>query len=253
MLRKCHKCGAEFEGTPDSVTCPDCVKKAKATTLAPRTCRQCGRIFQGGPRAWYCPECRLERQREANRRHKRNGTQRKLGSIDQCVICGKDYVVNAARQKYCPDCAAEAVRIVDREQSKKWNRENIDIDARREARHGAAAEIKCVICGKMFRPGSGGNLTCSPECAEALLRRNRSKWEAAHREERNEYHRKKEAEKKEQMTPEQLRDRQEAVNARRRENYKKRMATMSPEELQKRREKKNAAARARYKRKKDEK
>lgn len=96
-----------------------------AAVILPRTCRQCGAVFDGGPRAWYCPMCRAERAKEASARYKRKGkADRPLGSVDKCVICGKEYTVNSARQKYCSDCAYEAVRAIDRPMSKKWNQEH---------------------------------------------------------------------------------------------------------------------------------
>ena len=91
------------------------------STLRMRVCRQCGIEFMGGPRAWYCPTCRIERQREQGRtckQRQRKGQTRRLGSIDKCEICGKDYIVNSARQRYCPECAPDRIREVDREQSR---------------------------------------------------------------------------------------------------------------------------------------
>ena len=92
-----------------------------AVVVKDRVCRQCGAVFQGGPRALYCPACREERRHDADRRHKSKGTMRPLGSTDSCAVCGKPYIVNSARQKYCPDCAYEAVRAVDRPASRAWN------------------------------------------------------------------------------------------------------------------------------------
>ena len=92
-----------------------------AVVVKDRTCRQCGSTFAGGPRAWYCPACREERAKESGRRYKASGAFRPLGSTDICTICGKPYTVNSARQKYCPDCAYEAVRAADRPASKAWN------------------------------------------------------------------------------------------------------------------------------------
>ena len=83
-----------------------------------RVCRQCAKSFRGGPRAWYCPDCRLERQRMHDREakeRKKKGLARKLGSIDICERCGKEYTVTAGLQKYCPDCAPEAIAEKDRE------------------------------------------------------------------------------------------------------------------------------------------
>ena len=66
-----------------------------------RICRQCGMSFYGGPRAWYCPSCRTERARERNRNFV--AAARPIGSTDKCAVCGKEYIVKAGRQKYCPE------------------------------------------------------------------------------------------------------------------------------------------------------
>ena len=97
-----------------------------AVVVLPRTCRQCGTIFPGGPRAWYCPVCREARQKEASARFRAKGRipQRAIGSVDKCTRCGKEYIVNSARQKYCPECAYEGVREADRPASRKWNQDH---------------------------------------------------------------------------------------------------------------------------------
>jgi hypothetical protein len=92
-----------------------------AVVVKDRTCRQCGAIFMGGPRAWYCPVCRTARAKQSKQRYLASGPSRPLGSIDYCKVCGNPYTVNSARQKYCPDCAYEAVRSVDRPASRAWN------------------------------------------------------------------------------------------------------------------------------------
>ena len=97
-----------------------------AVVVKDRVCRQCGAVFRGGPRAWYCPSCREERQRESSRRYKAKGPDRPLGSTDYCAVCGKPYIVNSARQRYCADCAYEAVRAVDRPASRAWNQAHKD-------------------------------------------------------------------------------------------------------------------------------
>lgn len=93
-----------------------------------RICRQCGAVFQGGPRAWYCPDCRAERQHDADARYRSKGRKadRPLGSIDHCTVCGNPYTVKAARQKYCPACAHDAVRAADQPMSRQWNQEHKD-------------------------------------------------------------------------------------------------------------------------------
>ena len=129
-----------------------------------RICRQCGVGFLGGPHAWYCPDCRIQRQREAELRHKKNGTKRPLGSIDTCQRCGKEYVVTGVNQKYCPECAYEAVREVDRVASRAWNQAHKDTYYPAKNANRRAGPKKCVVCGKMFLPNGSPTICCSDEC-----------------------------------------------------------------------------------------
>lgn len=179
MLRICIDCGRTFEGDPAALRCPDCAKKLKSTTLAPRMCRMCGEGFIGGPRASYCPDCRAERRKKADREHAaraRAGKARKLGSEDVCAVCRKKYMVCGSNQRYCPECAAEVVREKDRAAARKWYREHVSPPDRKARRNAAAAEIPCVICGKPFVPSAPAK-TCSVECAAELRRRTQAKNE----------------------------------------------------------------------------
>lgn len=74
-----------------------------------RTCKECGRIFIGGPRAWYCPDCREIRRIERERKYRIYGNNRKLGDIDYCQNCGKEYIICSGLQKYCPACKVDAI------------------------------------------------------------------------------------------------------------------------------------------------
>ncbi|MEG0035686.1 MAG: hypothetical protein RR743_03410, partial [Oscillospiraceae bacterium] len=71
-----------------------------------------------------------------------------------------------ARQKYCKDCAVEAVKKVDRPMSKKWNSDHKEeyYPTKNEKRR----VIKCCkVCGnEMLEPGTA--VICSPECAKVL-------------------------------------------------------------------------------------
>lgn len=192
-----------------------------AVVVKDRTCRQCGAVFQGGPRAWYCPSCRSERQREQNRRHKAKGPDRLLGSTDICTVCGKPYVVNSGGQKYCPDCAYEAVRAVDRPASRAWNEQNATPEYRRALRDKHITPRKCVICGTEFRPRDS-SLTCSPECSADLKKRRSRDYEMDHRAEITDRKKQRSKERLEAMTPEELAAYREGVNARARDNYSKR-------------------------------
>lgn len=184
MRRICKYCGKTYEGDSGSSACPDCVAERKKTTVRDRICRQCGKVFPGGPRAWHCPECRKVRSREQCARHRQTGTARPLGSVDKCESCGREYVVNSGRQRYCPQCAPEKYRETDREQSKAWNAANTTPEERKGERKAAKAEIPCAVCGKLFAPVGVAN-TCGPECRRQLAKRRAAKWEAANRAKRN--------------------------------------------------------------------
>lgn len=89
-----------------------------------RICRQCGVAFQGGPRAWYCPSCRKNRSSEADARHKRNKRAGKtiiIGeTIRKCEVCGEPFIMMAARQRYCKQCAPDAIKSVDNDQGREY-------------------------------------------------------------------------------------------------------------------------------------
>lgn len=164
---KCQNCGKVIQADGEKAFCPECRAELKAnSTLAERTCRGCERTFVGGPRAWYCPECREERKKEASRRHKKNGTQRKLGSIDYCEICGKEYVVEGSRQRYCRECAEAAVKEIDRAQGREWNMENREKLAAQKKERKEHRKV-CAVCGKQFYTG-GPEVACSEGCVRVL-------------------------------------------------------------------------------------
>lgn len=170
-IKKCLKCGKLFNTAKNEQTlCDNCVAAGRATTIRPRTCHECGAIFDGGPRAWYCPSCRTVRQKEAAARYRKNGVDRPLGSIDHCTVCGKEYVVKSGRQRYCPECADDAVRQQDRMASKQWNAENNFYEER--SQRSRSGQKVCVICGKPVPPGTP-RITCSDECDRLRLKWNR--------------------------------------------------------------------------------
>lgn len=225
MKRICLKCGTEYEGRDDSTLCPKCAAESIKSVVRQRVCTVCGRSFMGGPSAAYCPDCREDKRRERERiyRERRKlGKTRKLGSTDICEVCGKEYIVTGGLQKYCTECSAEAIAAKDRIKSREWNRQNIDYDKQREDRQKATAPRKCVICGKEYIPDGGGSVTCSRECRQEYNRRECSRWEKEHRAERREYQKKQYNEIKNKMTPEEYAEYREKINARARENYKKR-------------------------------
>lgn len=136
------------------------------STLGKRICRQCGIEFMGGPRAWYCITCRSERRKQADVKAKREGPARHLGSVDQCVVCGKDYIVKSGKQKYCPDCAPEAIAEKDRHDGLKWYNENKNSYNPSRYQKRKKLEAVCTVCGKVFFPDGKPVKVCSDECRQ---------------------------------------------------------------------------------------
>lgn len=133
-----------------------------------KKCRECGKKFEGGPRAWYCPECREKRHKIAKKEYenrKRLGKSDVIGTTKRkCEVCGKEYIIDSARQKYCPDCAKEAVKAVDRQQGLEYyydNKEQIN-PARYERRRKKTAV--CTVCGQEFDPEGTARSICSDKC-----------------------------------------------------------------------------------------
>lgn len=153
---------------------------------------------------------------------KRQGESRKLGDIDKCEVCGKEYIITGSLQKYCKECAAEAIAAIDREQALKWLKDNKDNEKRRRDRKDATATIKCVVCGNLFMPSIGGNVTCSPECAQKYRKQQNAEYQNEHRSELNNRRKERNSQKIKSMTPEELASYRQKVNEKARENYKKR-------------------------------
>ena len=163
--KKCIICGKIFTTNRlEQAKCDDCLAAAKSTTLRPRSCHTCGAAFLGGPRARYCPICRVERQKGRERKYQAYGYSRHLGDIDNCVICDGEYVIQSGRQKYCPKCAPDAIREIDRAQSNRWNAEH-NYNARRRETPRRGIKV-CGVCGREIVPGTP-TVTCSPDCAAA--------------------------------------------------------------------------------------
>ena len=165
----CKRCGKIYlTDKQDSTVCPACAAEIKNDALRVKVCAMCGKEFVGYPRSKYCAACRPIAQREANRRHRKNGTARPIGSTDRCENCGKPYVVASSRQRYCPDCA----KVVVPQNVKAAKRENRK--ERADEINAARAERRkdrriCAVCGKPFSAPTP-TVTCSAECAAELKR-----------------------------------------------------------------------------------
>lgn len=69
----------------------------------------CGNEFKtNANHAEFCPECRKQRQKERSneyqRKLKNNETVMRIGSTQNCIECGKPFVVHSGSQKVCEDC-----------------------------------------------------------------------------------------------------------------------------------------------------
>lgn len=153
------------------------------STLRTRMCKQCGTEFFGGPRAWYCSDCRYERRREQARKFREKKAkglvERPLGSIDHCEVCGAEYVVQSARQRYCKACAPERYREVDREQSRGWLKRAVakhgqdyfddHLTRKRKSwhKHNDKEHI-CPMCGEVAPAGE--RRFCSEKCRNPAQR-----------------------------------------------------------------------------------
>lgn len=148
-------------------------KKCGKHVLSRRTCRKCAKIFNGGPRAWYCPDCRAERKKEACRLYRDRqgkGRVRKLGSNDQCIICGRDYTVTAGLQHYCMECAPCAVKEIDAAQGLAYYRANAGKINPRRNKSRRKGPRPCAICGELF-DASTPRKTCERVACAIELRR----------------------------------------------------------------------------------
>ncbi len=162
--RACQVCGKLFYGSTDCYYCPECAKiKRSDTVVKIRTCQDCDVKFFGGPRARRCPDCASKAQSETTRRFKKRGKAvRPLGSIDKCVICGKEYTVVSGRQKYCSDiCQRKGVLEWQKEHKKGYNKASGQ-DAKKQERRKQAQKI-CVYCLRAFASDKSTNL-CSDYC-----------------------------------------------------------------------------------------
>lgn len=124
--RYCLNCGKPFYSLRgQALYCSDCSSNARAkTTVRERVCADCGAKFMGWPRSKRCPDCQAEAKLKYDREHKQKGSARKLGSVDICAFCGKEYTVEAGSQKYCKACAAEATRQNILAHKKEYNAKN---------------------------------------------------------------------------------------------------------------------------------
>lgn len=174
--RICKKCGKSFDVPTgkESYLCEECARKSKINgVLLERTCKICGASFMGYPRSFFCPECSAERKKQQKKIYNQRKPVRPLGSTDVCEACGKPYIVNSGRQRYCPECAKEQVNKNIREHKREYmaGYSEKSKELRAETR---GKRYICPICGKEFEKHTT-RITCSPECEKELRRRRQNR------------------------------------------------------------------------------
>jgi hypothetical protein len=115
-----------------------------------KKCVICGIEIIGQPLTKYCSKCRAEKIKENDRgkyRRKVEGTARKLGTTDRCVVCGEEYTINAGRQKYCKKCAVDKSNEQTRESLKRAYSDPVKRQKLLErAREWALNHPECIKC-----------------------------------------------------------------------------------------------------------
>lgn len=178
--------------------------KRKGAIYTLKTCPDCGAEVMLHGSAYRCPTCQYavdrQRARESQARYKA-GKTRRIGSIDICSVCGKEYTVESGMQKYCPDCreeaALEARRKYARERAKKIQEDPEKKEKRNEARRHLmpAHRETCKQCGKDFFTDAY-EMYCSQECKDAARNEYIKKYNQEHAAERSASKKRKWAEKK---------------------------------------------------------
>ena len=78
-----------------------------------KPCVDCGRVVRMHIKSKRCKACQAAANRRNNtdqKRAKAMGKTRTLGATDRCVACGKTYIINSGRQKYCNACAIQVAQ-----------------------------------------------------------------------------------------------------------------------------------------------
>lgn len=174
--RICKNCGKAFDVPTgkESYLCEECSRKSKINSvLRERTCKICGASFMGYPRSFFCPECSAERKKQQKKIYNRRQPARPLGSTDICEACGKPYIVNSGRQRYCPECAEDQVNKNVREHKREYMAKNADKSSKLKLDTRGKRYI-CPICGKEFEKHTSA-AACSLNCEKELRRRRQNR------------------------------------------------------------------------------
>ena len=101
-------------------------------------------------------------EKKTQKKYRKNGFVRKLGSIDKCQLCGAEYTVNSGRKKYCSDECARIAGLQWQREHKKGYEKASGQDVKKQERRNNQKKI-CVYCGRIFSGRESSN-TCSEYC-----------------------------------------------------------------------------------------
>lgn len=229
--RICMHCGGELPPRRTRYCCDACAKAGKASRKRANTgkergnqqmmwrttCIGCGAEIFRPVKCVRCKACQdaIDRKRDAE--IKANGPRRPLGSIDRCQRCGQEYTVEGGLQKYCKACSAVATRDSIREHKRAYaaaRRADPDqAEAIRQAKRILPSQRTCKRCGKAFEARTRADY-CSDVCRKEAAREYQHQYALAHAAQKAARVREKAA----GMTREQ----RDEINARARENYRRR-------------------------------
>ena len=162
VLRPCQTCGKPFYGAKHHRYCPACGAERKNNRPPlTKTCKDCGIQFTGYYNEGRCPKCVEAAEQERYRRYwDKGGTLRPMGSIDKCVLCGKEYIVRSSTQRYC----YEECRLKGSIPKYKETQKNKYQNQREEFRKRKTKITKlCVYCMQPFKNSLATNV-CSDYC-----------------------------------------------------------------------------------------
>lgn len=193
-----------------------------------KPCMDCGKIVRmhiKSKRCKACQEAANRRNDAAHRRAKAKGHTRKIGANDLCTVCGRPYIINSGRQKYCPSCAPSATKAADSQATLAWMRAAYEDDpGKRDERNikrrsnWADSPRRCVICGAQFLPPTPRRKTCGEGCQVEYHRQqqresDKKRNKARYQERKAEF---------DALSKDDRRTRQDEINRKARENYAKR-------------------------------
>ena len=128
------------------------VKKLTHATMC--KCEVCGKEFIGDVKSKYCDDCWLKRRRERTMDNYYN-PKRKIGDIDYCEECGKEYIVKSGRQKLCEECAKKhskySVALSQWKHGLRLSKPTYPLQSRIVAKDKVIGGKRvCIDCGKEF-------------------------------------------------------------------------------------------------------